>query len=131
MKKLNIILLLLVLFASCKKDDVTPDTDNCPYKHKEVAIGVWDMETTDGVDVAHGLDASKIKEISVIIYSDDANIIWPLNRSESTTNGTSAGGWQINQASKVSLYRLDGGIFDNGSFNSSSNRGIVYIDYIE
>lgn len=129
MKKLFTILFVLVLFSSCKKDDeVTPES--CPYKHKEISFTGWNMVTTDGLDVAHGLDMYKIKSISVMIYSDEGGIIWPLDRSG--PGGVSSGGWHINQTENITLYRLDDGIFDNASFDSHiATRGVIYIDYIE
>lgn len=103
---------------------------------KIINIGDWNMNTNDATAapaIAHGLTATKIRSVSVIIQSD-AGV--PYDLRGGTGGSTQAlvaaqGNFQIN-ATNVLLYRLSAGTFDSTDFNQTSfNRGWITIDYID
>lgn len=90
-----------------------------------IAIGDWDMDTTQQVTVAHGLTLSKIRSISAIVYADTGIGIYDFNGFNGEGNAVYADG------TSVALDRLTGGYFDNTGFNQTSfNRGWITIQHI-
>lgn len=101
-----------------------------PMLRKIIEIGDWNMDSTEAVEVAHGLTNSKIRKISVMIRGDNANNVHPL---DAWFSGVHLGGFFILQSTPtvVSLVRTAGGIFDSESFDSTSyNRGWIVIEYL-
>jgi hypothetical protein len=101
-------------------------------KTKVIEIGAWNMDTVASVIVPHGLDHTKIIEMSATIISDGnfarGNLIG------STQTGALGGFIGINfiDTSTLSLSRSDSGVYDNSNFSSTSqNRGFIIIRYKE
>lgn len=92
---------------------------------KRLDIGDWNMDTADGVAVAHGLTASKIMYVLASVVNDSA-ANW-YNLSYSTSGGLMGGGagWDT---TNINLTRVIGGGFDNAGYTSTSyNRGTIFI----
>lgn len=90
-----------------------------------IQIGDWDMDTTTGVSISHGLTLSKIRSISVIVYADAGIAIYDFNGANGESNTVVA------DATTVGLDRLTGGVFDSISFNQTSfNRGWITIQHV-
>lgn len=99
---------------------------------KVVDIGDWDMNATTGVNVAHGLTQANIRDVSVMIRSDDDSGLYNLLSSGSAADSTPEGSVSTITATNVVIWRLTGGAFDNASFDSTSfNRGWVTIWYTQ
>jgi hypothetical protein len=96
------------------------------FKVKELDIGVWDMDATASVTVAHGVTESKIRAVSVLIRSD-TNDYYPIDWNTSGTNA--AGNWRLVSDTVVQLNRTTGGSFDSANFNDGSSRGTIYVTY--
>lgn len=97
-----------------------------PYlKTKIVDIGDWDMTTTSGVAVAHGLThLSKIRSVSAMVRNDVALAHILLYDAVSGGYISSVDGTYVN------LDRVFGGYFDTADYNSTSyNRGWITIIY--
>lgn len=103
--------------------------DGAVLRHKVINIGDWDMDTYDNVFVAHELTLSKIREVSVMIISDDGGNMASIDIS----NGSGAGASGVSiESSTVGLNRLAGGFFDNTSYDSTFfNRGWITIQYVD
>jgi ABC-type Fe3+-hydroxamate transport system substrate-binding protein len=109
------------------------DPTNEPTIHtKIINIGDWNMQSTAGVNVAHGLTFSKIRSLSVWIEQDDsAFLLYPLNFPVGT-DGQIVSGWFYWGDVNVSLNRTAGGVFDAAAFNATSfNRGYITIVYVD
>lgn len=98
---------------------------------KIVEIGDWNMDSTNSVQVVHGLsDITKIRSIEVIIKNDSSLNVFKLETADRLT-GLSTGGY-IDQVTSTEIYmnRVNGGLFDSTDFNSTSyNRGWITILY--
>ena len=100
----------------------------------ELNIGDWDMDTTQTVDVSHGLgDEELIRMVDVMIRDDGSSYTYPLDgkgiiSGEYDTNVQ--GGVGSITPNYIRLVRITNGFFDDTSFNSTSyNRGWVTIWY--
>ncbi|HOW83280.1 MAG TPA: hypothetical protein PK573_12020 [Spirochaetota bacterium] len=101
------------------------------YRKKEIPIGDWNMDSTDYVDVAHGLTNSKIRSITACVRTDDEGSPEPLNRGKNATD-TTPQGFCIVVYTNIRLFRLTGGHFDSTSYNATSfNRGYITIEYVD
>lgn len=98
---------------------------------KLVNIGDWNMDSTDGVPILHGLsDHKKIRLVKAIIRDDADGNYYPLDRIDDTATGLIAGNATLWNSTTIFLARLVGGTFDNATFNSTGyNRGFVMIIY--
>jgi len=86
---------------------------------KLINIGNWNMDSTDNVDVVHGLTFTDIRRVSAFITSD-IGTVWYEFLDEIRI-----------YASEIKLVRAASGIFDNTNFDDGSiNRGYVVIDYL-
>lgn len=102
------------------------------YRSKKVSIGDWNMDSTFGVTVPHGLgaDFTKIVSVEVVVWNDASGSYGPLDRK--STGGTSVvqGGVVDWNNTVVALTRLTGGDYDNVNFDATGfNRGYIYINY--
>lgn len=103
------------------------------YTKATVDMGDWNMDTTAGITVNHGLSATEwktVRNIHALIRDDSDGNHRPLNR------GTSAGvmdGYIANiTATQFQLSRVASGSFDNTDHDSTSyNRGWVTYEYIK
>lgn len=100
---------------------------------KIVNIEDWDMYTDGSITVAHGVTTfSNIREVYALIRNDQGTLLIPLVGG-STTGGIIGEGGTINSigSTNITLGRLDGGIFDTTSYDSTSyNRGFLIIRHL-
>lgn len=98
-------------------------------RKKIIEIGDWDMDTDSQATVAHGLDLTKIREVSIIVRENTGVIHYPLNRFD-TGSGTSEAGIQVIN-NNIVMGRATGSFFDSASFNSTGfNRGWITITHV-
>ena len=94
-----------------------------PFRTKVLPIGVWDMDATASVTIAHGIDFTKIRKASVIIR-DDANIVRVF------LNEADEGAISVVDATNVTLARTLGGVFDATAYDDIAvDRGFLTIEY--
>jgi len=105
------------------------NTANAGLNTKIIDIGDWNMDSSDSVNVAHGLTRGKIRTISVIIRDNSNTASYPINHTVGLNYA--AGGFYANSVNIV-LDRSIGLFFDDTIFNSTSyNRGWVTIQYTD
>ncbi len=100
---------------------------------KVIDIGDWDMNTASNVTVAHNLGSNwtNIRNITVIVRSDDESLYGPLIRWFNSIGGVTQGSLTSFGPDTIALQRLDSGIYDSTMYEATSfNRGWIYIDYI-
>jgi len=114
--------------------DMAAATTAVKLTTKVIEIGNWNMDTTDGLNVAHGLDQSKIRTVNVVIRNDSAqgSLSKSLDEGVNDLNTTRQGFYYIND-SNILLKRLTGGLWDTDEFDEVSgyNRGWITITYQE
>lgn len=95
---------------------------------KVVNIGDWNMDSTTGLQVAHGLTQSKIRQISALIRQDDDSFLYILGGTSTTG---SIQGRIYAGSTEIYMERSTGGSFDGTNFDSTSfNRGWITIWYV-
>jgi hypothetical protein len=102
--------------------------DNTPLLTKIIQIGDWNMDTTLGVTIAHGLaNFLNIRKISVMIIQDGSGNIEDFNAFIATSGGRR----RISATSaNIVLERDTGGVFDDPLYDATSfNRGFITIYY--
>lgn len=96
-------------------------------KLKVISIGDWNMDSTNELDVAHGLTLANIRAVQVTVRNDANNTYSDL--SLTGISGT-AGGSVAVDGTNIILYRVTGQLFDNANYDSTSyNRGWITIWY--
>jgi hypothetical protein len=114
---------------------VVAGTGNATLLKKVVNIGDWDMDATASVDVAHGLDATKIRTIKVAIRNDDNTFVQMLDRMSTFAPGVMCGSASAVDGTNIRLIRSSATvtgstIFDGTDYNATSyNRGYITIEY--
>lgn len=111
-------------------------------KMKVLDIGDWDMDTTEDIDVSHGLgDEELIRMVDVMIRDDTSSNTYPLDSVIGVDYGIQIpptveylsdvqGGIAKITSANIRLVRIKDGFFDDSFFNSTSyNRGWVTIWY--
>lgn len=94
-------------------------------------IGDWNMDSTSSKLVAHGLNITKIREVTAFIRNDANDRYEPINKTSLVDLSTPQGGILQVNSTNVNLGRLTGGDYDNTSYDSTSyNRGFIKITYI-
>ncbi len=103
------------------------NTDNMTLKTKVIEIGDWNMDTTDFVNVAHGLTGTSIRAIlSVFIRRDDDGTNSDFGSYDASESKNISAIIGVN----VFLSRLSGGTFDAATYNATSfNRGWITLLY--
>lgn len=115
-------------------DGIDPGYSGSSLKMKVLDIGDWNMDTTQTVDVSHGIgDEQLIRMVEVIIRDDGGSFTYPLN-SKGVILGSYdtdvQGGVGRMTSTDIRLVRITSGFFDDTDFNSTSyNRGWVTIWY--
>ena len=112
--------------------DTLPDTGRVELKKKIVEIGNWNMDTTPGVSVTHGIsDFAKIRSVTGIIIRDDNLFRFPLDFADGNIVHQIAIG--TIDPTTISLSRLTGGQFDGPQFNdiapTLATRGFITIEF--
>lgn len=101
-------------------------TDGTFLKTKIIALGVWNMDSIDHLDLTHGLTLSKIRNVSVSIINDAETYLYAIEYISSANSG---GYWRTS-ATEVEVIRLGSGFFDSTDFNDGAiNRGYITILY--
>ncbi len=104
-------------------------------KCKKIDIGVWDMDTTDMKNIAHGIGASfvNIVHISAFIKEDGFDVYHPIYLfGDNPDPALLSGGIYRFDNTNIQLYRRTGGNFDwAGVFSGGGNRGYVMLIYFE
>jgi hypothetical protein len=100
---------------------------------KRVDIGDWNMDTTSGKNVSHGLTSTQwktITNISVILRNDADTLYYPIDPLFLGGESVDAGVHLIG-SSTINLNRVTGSFFDTTDFDSTSyNRGWITFMYI-
>lgn len=95
-----------------------------------IDIGDWDMDANNTVDVAHGLDWTKIRTISFVIRNDANSIGYVVGQSASGSNDSNLSVVSYD-STNITLTRLIGSFLDSTNFDSTSyNRGWITISYV-
>jgi len=96
-------------------------------KCKMIEIGDWNMDATPQVDVTHGLDLTKIREVTAMIRRDDNALYTDLKDS----TGAQVMGQIRIYSTVITLARTATIGYDEPDYNSTSyNRGWVIIWYV-
>lgn len=109
-------------------------TSNVALLSKVINLGDWNMDTTASLNVAHGLDFTKIRSVSGLIR-DDANTAYSAIGYDQANNGAGnkpeIGFAQAGiGATNILLRRTDSSIYDSTNYDSTSyNRGFLTIFY--
>lgn len=99
---------------------------------KKMESGPWNMDTTDSISFAHGLNSARIRRVWAIIV-DDSTFPTPqvIKMLDCYSSQAVQGGCDWN-TTDIILERLIGGIFDNSSYDFVAgpfNRALVFIEY--
>lgn len=95
---------------------------------KIIPIGDWDMDGTDFVNITHGLDRTKIIDVSARVRNDANDDYRVINTPDIA--GVLYGGVGSIGSTTINLVRITGGLFDSTNYDSTSyNRGWIYIVY--
>jgi len=108
-------------------DGIVEGGASAELKVKIVDIGAWNMDSTDHVDIAHGLTLANIRNIQVSIKQDSN-----LSLTSIFAGGAAVAGYWLIDATNVKIYRINAGIYDSANFDSTTdpaNRGWVTIWY--
>jgi len=99
-------------------------------RHKRLNIDDWNMDSTQTVNIAHGLpDMLKIISINVSIINDASSAIYNFVTSDSVVAGTESISYN---STNISLSRKTGGTFDNVNYDTVPfNRGYIDIFYVD
>lgn len=105
-------------------------------KTKVIEIGDWDMDTTPGVSVSHGLTAADIRGFTGVIRSD-ASALFHIIGGQVVAPGIlevnfsrQSAPFQTYDTTNIFISRETGGVFDGTGYNSTSfNRGWITITY--
>lgn len=94
---------------------------------KVMNIGDWNMVSTQSKVVAHGLDWTKIRDISVLVVPDTGTTVVPITFNIGTESGSASyDGTNVNLARTALQY------FDSVNFDATSfNRGYITLWYVD
>ena len=102
-------------------------------KTKHINIGPWNMNITAGgtavafVSIPHTLSLVKIRSVSVFIFNDAQNTLYPISYVD--LGGLIKGTVDVD-STNINPSIFSGGLFDSASFNDTSvNRGYITITY--
>jgi N-methylhydantoinase A/oxoprolinase/acetone carboxylase beta subunit len=99
---------------------------------KIVNIGDWNMDSTNILDVSHGLTLSKIRSVSGVVRDDSDGVYSPIGIANYTTGVVELSFGASITSTVIRLQRLVGGQFDGVQYDSTSfNRGWLVIDYVD
>ncbi len=99
-----------------------------PLLTKVLNIGIWNMDLTPSVSVAHGLVLTKIRTVEATIIADSGTVVYSLRYSNAPLNSDGNISWG---AANIVLVQRVGGFFDGVAFDDGAmNRGYVIIGYV-
>lgn len=99
---------------------------------KIINIGVWNMDATESVTIAHGLDYSKIRTVRASVRDDLVAFTYDLLYDYGNEGVLGQG--PVWDTTNIILKRATGGFFDNApaDFGASGiNRGWIIIQYVD
>jgi len=100
---------------------------------QEIEIGDWNMDTTSATTVSHGLSSTEwktIRNINLIIRNDGDTEYYTIDAAASLSPGFVNVGIDKFDSTNISLFRVDTGSFDSGSFSATTyNRGFINFTY--
>ena len=98
---------------------------------KTIDIGDWDMPTDLNIGVAHNLDFTKIRTVSVMIRNDAGTVQNMLTPGIFAVGEGVEGNMAGLSATLITLQRRTGGAYDNVNYDSIGyNRGWITIEYV-
>lgn len=99
---------------------------------KIINIGDWNMDTTDSVNVAHGLTLANIRVVEGTIRNDAGDTFYPIAEALISAGSAVNGAYAHANATNIVIQRLLNGFFDgSAAFDGTSyNRGWVVITYV-
>ena len=108
---------------------IDPGNIGVRYKFKKINTGAWNMDTTPGISIAHGLaDHTKIRNIFVTISNGAGTLWFPLSKTNDAADpNLIEGGIASFDATNIVLSRRTGGYFDNVLYGTAL--GYIYIIY--
>lgn len=83
-----------------------------------VPIPAWNMDTTDNINVAHGVDGSKIRMAFVEIRADAAALPWYNLEKSNPITGIQDGSINVWDATGINISRRASGDYDLPTFSS-------------
>ncbi len=99
-----------------------------PLLTKVIPIGIWDMDVTPSVAIAHGLTLSKIRVVSAFIADDVGTYVYSISYCNDLA---SPDGRLVVGVTTIGLYCRTGGFFDSIWFDDGAmNRGYITIQYV-
>ena len=99
-----------------------------PLLTKVLDIGIWNMDLTPSVTVAHGLTIANIRTVGATIIADSGTVVYSLSYSNAPLNSDGNISWD---ATDIVLVLRVGGFFDGVAFDDGAmNRGYVIIGYV-
>lgn len=105
-----------------------PTTDGRTILTKLIDIGDWNMDSTETIDIAHGLTSTKIINVIGMVRSDDDSVRYGIDPGFSTGSRVYV---SETNAINVRLARAVGGGTDNAGYDATSyNRGWLIIQYL-
>jgi hypothetical protein len=103
---------------------ITDFSTNSAIRIKIFEMGDWNMAVTTNIEITHNLTWTKIINVHAIIQGDGGSVRYFLQDGNK-------GSIDIN-STKIILWRLTDGYFDNPGFDATSfNRGWVFVEYID
>lgn len=101
------------------------------FRVKILDIGVWDMDATDFLDIAHGLTLANIIFVGGYIQNDLADGHYFFVQNEYATGGQMDLFIDRGQIANIRIRRRNGGYFDSILFDDGViDRGKLYVVYI-
>jgi hypothetical protein len=98
---------------------------------KIINIGDWNMDTTETVNIAHGLTMGDIRSVTAIVRPDNGTPLYVLSTGYVDTPAEIEAFINSIDATNVNIKRRTGGVYDNANFDATSyNRGWITITYV-
>jgi hypothetical protein len=109
--------------------------DEFGLSKKRLDIGVWDMDASATVNVAHGLSGTEwqsIRRVQATIRNDGDLVYQNLESGTSTFTPDPMGMITNRDSTNIVLVRVTGGVFDSAAHSTApgGNRGWVDFEYI-
>lgn len=88
-------------------------TDNVVTKEKKLVVNNWNMVTTPMYPLVHGLDASKILGVEILVQD---NVVGYFTRLDSAFPAVAFSGCFIITNTEIQMYRFAGARYDNAVY---------------
>lgn len=96
---------------------------------KKVNFTSWNMLTTPGKQIAHGVDKAKITGVIGVLYGNGSNLPYPFSGIllDNTHSGPDIGFAQTD-GTFITFYRRDGSDFVSAGFNNASGKITIFYE---